>query len=108
MSLNARTVGNGDILLCHAVSRTPSVSNAMALTRLKTIVNLGGGARQMRKLIFLTLKQKQVLCTHIHSSAPIVTEITKWTLTYVHSGSIGSIMNGISRNILRSVKTDQT
>ena len=80
----------------------------MALTRLKTIVNMDGVARQMRRLILLALKQKQVLYAHILSNAPIVTEITRQTQTYVCSESIGSIMNGMSRNTPRSMKTDPT
>jgi len=80
----------------------------MALTRLKTIINTDGVARQMRRLIPLTLKQKQALCAHILSNAPIVMEITKQTQTYVCSGSIGSIVNGMLRNMLRSMKTDPT
>ena len=96
------------MLLYHAISRAPSTPSAMALTRLKTIINLGGVTRQMKRLIPLASRQKQMLCAHIHSSAPIVIEITKWTQTYVHSRSIGSIMNGMLRNMLRSVKTDQT
>jgi len=80
----------------------------MTLTRLKTIINTDGVARRIRRLIPLASKQKQVLYAHILSNALIVVEITKQTQTYVHSGSIGSIMNGMSRNTLRSMKTDST
>ena len=62
----------------------------------------------MRRLIPLALKRKQVLHAHILSNAPIVVEITKRTQIYVCSRSIGSIMNGMSRNTLRSMKTDPT
>ena len=53
---NTRIVSDGDILPCYAISRAPSVLSAMALTRLKTIVNSGSVARQMRRLIPLTLR----------------------------------------------------
>ena len=62
----------------------------------------------MRRLIPLVSKQKQVLHAHILSNALIGVEITKQTQTYVHSGDIDSIMNGMSRNTLRSMKTDST
>jgi len=108
VSSNARIVGNENMLPCHVISRAPDVSSAIALTRLKTIINTDGVARQMRRLILLASKRKQVLHAHILSNAPIVMEITKWTQTYVCSGSIGSIVNGMSRNTPRSVKTDPT
>jgi len=94
--------------LCPAVFRAPSVSSAIALTRLKTIVNLGGVAKQMRKLIPLAWRQKKTNYVCIPSSAPTVMEITKWTPTCVHFGNISSIMNGISRNITRFMKTSPT
>ena len=62
----------------------------------------------MRRVIPLVSKQKQVLYAHILSNALIGVEITKQTQTYVRSGNIGSIMNGMSRNTLRSMKTDST
>ena len=80
----------------------------MALTRLKTIINSDGVAKQIRKLIPLTLRQKKANHVYIPSSASTVVEITKWTLTCVCFGNIGSITNGISRNITRSVKTSPT
>jgi len=42
---NARIVSDGDMLPCHTISRAPSVLSAMALTRLKTIINTDGVAR---------------------------------------------------------------
>jgi len=108
VSPNARIVGDGNILPCYTVSRAPGVSSVIALTRLKTIINTDGVARQMRRLIPLTSRQKQALCAHLLSNAPIVAEITKQTQTYVYSGSISSIMNGILRNMPRSIKTDPT
>jgi len=56
VSPNARIVGNGDMLSCHAVFRAPGVSSSMALTRLKTIVNMDGVTRQIRRLIPLALR----------------------------------------------------
>jgi len=92
--------------LCPAISRAPSASSATALIKLKIIVNSCGIIKQMRKQILLTSRQKKVNLVYIHSSAPIVVEITKQTLTYVHSRDIGFIVNGISRNIKKSMKTD--
>jgi len=96
------------MLPCHVISRASDASSAIALTRLKTIVNTDGITRQMRRLIPLASKRKQMLHAHILLNAPIVVEITKWTQTYVCSRSIGSIVNSMSRNTLRSVKTDPT
>jgi len=62
----------------------------------------------MRKLIPLASRQKKANYVCISSSAPTVMEITKQTPTCVRFGNIGSIMNGISRNITRSMKTGQT
>ena len=59
------------------ISRALGMSSAIALTRLKTIVNTDGVARWMRRLISLTSKWKQALHAHILSNAPIVVEITK-------------------------------
>jgi len=56
MSPNARIVGDGDILPYHAISRAPGASSAVALTRLKTIINMDGVVRRMRRLIPLTSK----------------------------------------------------
>jgi len=50
-SPNARTASDGNIWLCHTILRAPNVSSAMALTSLKTINNLGGVVRWIRKLI---------------------------------------------------------
>jgi len=94
--------------LCPAISRAPSVSSVIVLIRLKIIINSGGAVKQMRKQILLTSRQKKANFVHIHSSAPIVVEITKWTPTYVCSRGIDSIANGISRNIKKFMKTDQT
>jgi len=90
-----------------AISRAPDVSSVMAFIRLRTTVNLGGVAKQMRKSIPSTLRQKKVNHVHIHPGAPTVMEIIKWTPIYVCSGGIGSITNDILRNTMRSVKTDQ-
>jgi len=60
----------------------------------------------MRKPILLALKQKKVNHVHICSSAPITVKITRQTPTCVHFENIGSIENGTSRNITRSIKTD--
>jgi len=90
---------------CPVKSKALSASNATALTRQKTITNLGGAAKQTRKKTLLTLRQKKTNYVCIYSRAPIVVEITRQTSTCICSGSIGSIANGTSRNIMRSMKT---
>ena len=50
--------------LCLAESKALSVSSVMALTSLKTTVNLGGAAKWMRKPILPTLKKKGEPCLH--------------------------------------------
>jgi len=86
-----------------AKSKALSVSSAMTLTNLKTIINLGGAAKQTRQPILPVLKQKKTNYVCICSSAPITIEITRQTPTYVCSGNIDSIENSTSRNITRSV-----
>jgi len=83
------------------------VSSAMALTRLRTTVNLHGVTKQTKRSILLVSRQKKVSCVHICSSAQIVMVITKLTLICVHSGSIDSIMSGTLKSTMRSVKTGQ-
>ena len=53
---NARIVSDEDMLPYHAIFRALGVSSTMALTRLKTIINMDSVARQMRRLIPLTSK----------------------------------------------------
>ena len=93
--------------LCPAISSDPSASNIMALTRLRTTINLGGVAKQMRRLIPLTLRQKKVNYVHTCLSALTIMEIIKQTPIYIRSGGIDSIISGTSRSIMRSMKTGQ-
>jgi len=93
--------------LCPVVSSDPNASNAIALTRLRTTINLGGVAKQMRRLIPFILRQKKANYIHICLSAPAVMEIIKQTSIYVCSGDIGFIVSSISRSTMRSVKTGQ-
>ena len=81
--------------------------NAMALTSWSTIESLDGVVKPTTKLTHLGSKPRRANRAHIHSSAPIAKEITKLTPTLVHSGGTNLIGNGISRNTLRSMKTDQ-
>jgi len=83
------------------------MSNTMALTRLRTTINLGDVAKQTRRSILLTLRQKKTNYVHTHLSAPTVVEIIKQTPIYVCSRGIGSITSGISRSTMRSVKIGQ-
>ena len=106
--LNTKISGDGNMQLYPTMSRALSISSAMALIRLKTIINSGGVAKQIIKLTSLILRQKKMNHVCIPLSALTVVEITKWTPTYVCFGNIGSITNGTSRNITRSVKTSPT
>ena len=83
------------------------MSNVMALTRLRTTINLGSVAKRIRRSIPLALRQKKVDHVHICLSALTVMEIIKWTPIYVCSRGIGSITSGISRSTMRSMKTGQ-
>ena len=106
-SLNVKIVGSGIMLLYLAEFKDWNVSSAIVLTNLKIIVNLGSAAKPTKKPILYVLKQKKVNYVHILSSAPITMAITRWTPTFVYSGNIGSIVNGIAKNISRSIKTGQ-
>ena len=108
MSHNVKIVGNRDILLFHVESRDLNVSNVMACTSLKIIVNLIGVAKPMKKQFYCVLKQKKVNHVHIYSSVQIVEAITRQTPIYICSGSAGSITSGIRKSILRSMKTGQS
>jgi len=83
-----------------------SVSNATVLTSWKTIMNLGGVARQTRKQILLDLRQRRVNHVCTHSSVQIVRGTTKLTQISVYSGGIDSTESGSRRNIPRSMKTE--
>ena len=94
------------MLHSHTRSKDQNASNTMDCINQKTIMNSVSVAKPMRRQTYLIWKQKRVnhVCTHLN--APTVEATTKQTPICVHFGNIGSIMNGTSRNIIRSVKTD--
>ena len=63
---NVKIVGNRNIPLCLAEFKDLSASNAMVHINLKTIVNLVGVPKPMKRLTHLTSKQKKSeLCLYI-------------------------------------------
>ena len=102
---NARTAGSGVMWHSLAEYKDLSVSNATVLTNQKTIVNLGGVARQMKKQTLLDSKQRKENHAHTCSSVQTVGETTKLTQISVRSGGIDSIENGSRKNTPRSMKT---
>jgi len=90
---------------CRAGFREQNALNAIALTSWNIIESSVGVARLTIKLILLDLKPRRVNLALIRSSAPIVKEIIKLTLFNVHFGDIGSVVSGMLKSILRSVRT---
>jgi len=101
---NAKTTGSGVMQHSLAEYKDLSVSNAMVLTNHKTIVNLDGAARQMKKQTPLNLKQRKWNHVHTCSNIQTVRETTKLTQINVRSRGIGSTKSGNRRNTLRSMK----
>ena len=65
VSLNVKIVENKDTLLCLVEFKDQNVSSITVLTNLKIIINLGGAAKPIKKLIHHALKQKKSeLCSH--------------------------------------------
>jgi len=79
----------------------------MALTSQNTTESSVGVVRLTIKPTHQDLKPRRANHALIHSNAPIVKEITKLTLFIVHFGDIDSIMSGMLKSILRSVRTGQ-
>jgi len=77
----------------------------MVHTNLKTIINLGGVARQMTSLTLLVLKPRKVNYALMCLSALTAEAITMQTLTNVHSGNTGLTVTSTTRKSLRSMKT---
>ena len=88
-----------------AKSKVPSVSSAMVYTNLRTTMNSGGAAKQMRRQTHLISRQRMANHALTCSNALIVRAITKPTPTSAHSGGINSIENSTKRNMPRSVTT---
>ena len=103
---NVKIAGNGDIQHSYVEFKVLSTLNATDLTNQKTIMNLDGVAKQMRRQILHALKQRKGSHACICSNAPLVRVITKQIQIYVYSGDIDLTGNSIRRSILRSVKTE--
>jgi len=102
-----RIAGNGATPPFRAGSREQDVLNVTALTSWNTTESSVGIAKLTIKLILLDLKPRRANLVLIRSSAPIVKEITKPTQFTVHFGDIDSIVSGMSKSILRSMRTGQ-
>jgi len=74
---NIKIVGNGDIPLYLAEFKDLSALNAMVCINPKTIVNLVGVAKPMKRSTHHILKQKKANCVHTSSSVLIAVEITR-------------------------------
>jgi len=59
----------------------------------------------MTRSIYYVSKQKKANHTHMCSSVQIAKVTIRQILTYIHSENIGSTGNGITKSILRSMKT---
>jgi len=77
---NVKIVGNKDTPLCLAKFKDLSALNAMACINPKTIVNLVGVAKPMKRPTYHVLKQKKANCVSTSSSVLIAVEITRWIL----------------------------
>ena len=77
----------------------------MALTSQKITESSVGVVRLMIKPTHQDSKPRRVNLALIRSNAPIVKEITKPTQFTVHFGDIDSIVSGMLKSILRSVRT---
>ena len=108
MSYNVKTIRNKNTLLFLTEFRVPNMSNVIACTSPKTIVNLVGVAKSMKKQTYCTLKLEKMNYVCIHSSVQIVEVVTRQTLIYICFESTSSIINGIRKSISRSVKTRQS
>ena len=104
---NVKIVGNRDTSPCLVEYKDWSVSSITDLTNLKTNVNLGSAAKLTKKQTHYVLKPKKVNHVCMLSNALTAKETIRQTLIFVHSGNIGSTMNGTRKNILRSMKTGQ-
>ena len=101
---NVRTAGSG--VMQHSLTeyKDLNMSNVMVLTSQKTITNLSGIARQMRKGILLNSRQRRKNHVCICSSVQIVRGTTKLTQISIHFGGINSTESGSRRNTPRSMK----
>jgi len=75
----------------------------MVTTNLNTTNILHGIAKVIASLIPLDWKPNRVNLAPTPSNASTVEVTTKQTLTFIFSGSIGSIVNGIQKNTKKSM-----
>ena len=91
-----------------AESKNLNISNITDCINQRIIANSVGVAKPMKRWTYCIWKWSEVNCVHTHSNIPIVEMTTKQTPICICSGSIGSTVNGIRKNTLRSVKTGQS
>ena len=68
MYFNAKTAGSGATRYFPTEYKDSSASSAIVLTNQKTITNLDGVVRWMKKQTLFNLKQRKGNCTHIYSN----------------------------------------
>ena len=102
---NIKIVGNRNTPPCLVEFKGWNVSSVMVLKNLKIIINSDSTTKPTEKPTHYALKQKKANYVHILSSAPTTMAITRWTLTFFHSGNTDLITNGTTKNTSRSMKT---
>jgi len=80
------------------------MSNIIALTKLSIITNSYGVAKLMKRLTLLGLKPSRKSLISILSNVQTVRVNIKQTLLIVLSGNIGSIKNGVLKNMQKFEK----
>jgi len=103
MCLNTRTAGNRIMQPFLAEFKNQNVPNVIVPTNLNTTDILCGVANVVASLISLDWESSRENITPTPSNASIVKITTKQTLTFVFSGSIGLIANGIQKNTKKSM-----
>ena len=96
---NVKIAGNGDMLPYRVGFKEQNVSSAIARINLKTTTNLVGAAKQITRSIHYALKLKKANHAHMFLSIQIAKVTIRWTLTYIHSGNIGSTGNGTIKRL---------
>ena len=105
---SAKIAGNINILFPLAKLMEPNILNAMNHTNSSTIITWPSIANPTSKLTHQSSKLQKELYTLITSSVSIAKKITKQVVPHVHSKSIASTMNGITRNHKSSKKLEPT
>ena len=80
------------------------MSNIIALTKLSIITNSHGVAKLMKRLTLLGLKPSRKSLVSILSNVQTIRVNIKQTLLIVLSGNIGSIKNGVLKNMQKFEK----